>query len=149
MTSVTDTYIENRERVQPDETNNYGSAHGGNVVKWMDEVGAMAAMRHAGETCITAHIDGLDFERPVPQGDVCVIEAYVYAVGRTSLRVRIRASREAPRTGEREPTSDSFFVFVAVDDDGDPTGVPDLAVESDRGRTLRESALANEPDRSG
>jgi acyl-CoA hydrolase len=41
MASVGETYIENRERVQPDAVNNYGSAHGGNVVKWMDEVGAI------------------------------------------------------------------------------------------------------------
>ncbi len=145
MATVTETYIENRERVQPNDTNNYDTAHGGNVVKWMDEVGAISAMRHAGETCITAHIDELDFERPVPRGDTCVIESYVYAVGRTSLRVRLQAYREAPRTGERERTADSRFVFVAVDEAGDPTPVPELAVESERDRALREAALSNEP----
>ena len=41
MPSVSDTYIENRQRVQPTHTNNYESAHGGNIVKWMDEIGAM------------------------------------------------------------------------------------------------------------
>jgi acyl-CoA hydrolase len=145
MASVSDTYIENRERVQPDDTNNYASAHGGNVVKWMDEVGAMAAMRHAGETCVTARINGLDFERPVPQGDICVIEAYAYDTGRTSIRVRLRAFREDPRTGETEQTTDSYFVFVAVDDDMQPTPVPDLTVDSDRCRELRDDALADEP----
>ncbi|MFB6136034.1 MAG: acyl-CoA thioesterase, partial [Halobacteriaceae archaeon] len=40
MPDLTDTFIENRERVQPNHTNNYGTAHGGNVMKWMDEVGA-------------------------------------------------------------------------------------------------------------
>jgi len=142
--SVSDTYIENRERVQPDDTNNYGSAHGGNVVKWMDEVGAMSAMRHAGETCVTARIDQLNFERPVPQGDVCVIESYAYAVGETSIRVRVRAFRQDPRRGEREQTTDSQFVFVAVGEDSKPTAVPELTVEGDRCRELREAALARE-----
>jgi len=108
MPSVSDTYIENRQRVQPTHTNNYESAHGGNVVKWMDEIGAMSAMRAAGETCVTAKINELDFKRPVPQGDTCIIESYVYAVGRTSLRTRIRAYRESPRTGDRQLTTESF-----------------------------------------
>jgi acyl-CoA hydrolase len=112
----------------------------------MDEIGAMSAMRHAGETCVTARVDGLDFERPIPGGDTCVIESYAYAAGRTSVRVRLRAHREAPRTGEREQTTDSYFVFVAVDESGSPTGVPELQVNTDRCRRLREEALENEPE---
>jgi acyl-CoA hydrolase len=144
MSSITETHIENRDRVQPDDTNNYDSAHGGNIVKWMDEVGAICAMRHAGETCVTAHIDNLDFERPIPRGDICVVEAYAYDTGRSSIRVRLQAYREDPRTGEVERTADSYFVFVAVDDDGNPVPVPDLTVESDRCRELKQEALDGE-----
>ncbi len=147
MPTISETYIENRQRVQPTDTNNYAAAHGGNVVKWMDEVGAMSAMRHAGETCVTARINGLDFERPVPQGETCVIESYAYEAGKTSVRVRLRAYREDPRTGERERTTDSYFVFVAVDSDGKPTGVPDLKIGGERCGRLRDEALANEPER--
>ena len=147
MPTISETYIENRQRVQPTDTNNYAAAHGGNVVKWMDEVGAMSAMRHAGETCVTARINGLDFERPVPQGDTCVIESYAYEAGKTSVRVRLRAFRENPRTGETERTTDSYFVFVAVDEDGRPTAVPDLEVGGDRCERLRAEALENEPER--
>ncbi|WP_254840567.1 acyl-CoA thioesterase [Natronomonas marina] len=146
MSTVSDTYIENRQRVQPTDTNNYASAHGGNVVKWMDEVGAMSAMRHAGETCVTARIEGLDFERPVPQGDICVVESYVYEAGRTSVRVRLRAYRESPRSGERERTTDSYFVFVAVDESNTPVEVPELQVGTERCRRLREEALEGAPD---
>ena len=112
----------------------------------MDEVGAMSAMRHAGETCVTAKINELDFKRPIPQGDICVIESYAYAAGRTSVRVRLRAFRESPRTGEREETTDSYFVFVAVDGDGKPLAVPELTIDGDRCRELRNAALENEPD---
>ena len=146
MTSVSDTYIENRQRVQPTHTNNHASAHGGNVVKWMDEVGAMSAMRHAGETCVTAKINELDFKRPIPQGDICVIESYVYTAGRTSVRVRLRAFRESPRTGEREETTDSYFVFVAVDEDGKPQPVPELTIGSERGERLRQKTLDGRDD---
>ncbi|WP_423750866.1 acyl-CoA thioesterase [Salinirarus marinus] len=144
MASISETYLENRERIQPNDTNNYGAAHGGNVVRWMDEIGALCAMRHAGETCVTAHVDDLDFKRPIPQGDTCVVSGYAYATGRTSIRIRLQAFHEAPRTGDREQTTDSRFVFVAVDDDGRPTTVPELAVETERCARLREAALAGE-----
>jgi len=144
MATIDETFIENRERIQPNDTNNYGSAHGGNIMHWMDEIGALCAMRHAGETCVTASVDNLDFKRPVPQGDTCVITGYVYAVGRTSLRVRLQAFHESPRTGDRERTTDSYFVFVAIDADGEPASVPELAVESERDERLRDEALAGE-----
>jgi acyl-CoA hydrolase len=142
MANVSETYIENRHRVQPNHANNYGSVHGGNVMKWMDEVGALSAMRLAGTTCVTASVDDLDFERPVPTGDTVVIESFAFESGRTSVRVHLQAYREDPRSGEREPTTASQFVFVALDEDGKPTEVPDVTAASGRCRELREQALA-------
>lgn len=37
-------------------------------------------------------------------------------------------------------------MFVSVDADGTPTPVPELTVEGDRCRELRDAALAAEPD---
>jgi acyl-CoA hydrolase len=143
MPTVMDTYIRNRQRVQPNHANNYGSVHGGNVMKWMDEDGAMSAMRFAGEACVTASVHSLEFRRPVPVGDTVLVESYVYDAGRTSVKVHLKAFREDPHTGDTEQTTESDFVFVAVDEDGTPTPVPDLAVDSERGRELRDEALAN------
>jgi acyl-CoA hydrolase len=144
MPDLLDTYVENRWIVQPNHANNLGTAHGGNVMKWMDEIGAMAAMRFSGETCVTARMNQVNFKRPIPAGDIALIEAYVYDAGRTSVRVRLRAYRENPRSGERRETTESYFVYVAVDDDREPTPVPELGVSSEEGRRLREAALAGE-----
>lgn len=142
MPTIEETYIENRHRILPNHTNNYEMAHGGNVMKWMDEVGAMSAMRFSGETCVTASINQMNFERPVPQGDTAVIQAYVFAHGKTSIKVHLRAFREQPRTGDRELTTESVFVFVAIDDDGSPTTVPELQIESERDHELHDAAIA-------
>jgi acyl-CoA hydrolase len=142
VTTPSETYIENRSRIQPDMTNNYDTAHGGVVMKLMDEVGAMSAMRFAGETCVTARVEGLDFSRPVPRGDIAVVEAWTYDAGRSSVRVRLTVDREDPRSAERERTSESRFVFVAVDADGGPVSVPELTTESDRDRELRDAGLS-------
>ncbi|QKY21573.1 acyl-CoA thioesterase [Halolamina sp. CBA1230] len=146
MTDLLDTYIENRERVQPTDANNYGTAHGGNVTKWMDEVGALSAMRFAGETCVTASIDQMDFERPIPVGETTVIRSYVYEAGRTSVKVNLEAYREEPRSGERKKTTESYFVFVAVDEEGKPQEVPELTAETERAERLRRKALDGRDD---
>lgn len=144
MVDLMDTFIEDRNRIQPNHANNLGTAHGGNVLRWMDEVGSMSAMRFAGEFCVTAHIDSVDFELPLEIGDIALIEAYVYAAGRTSVRVRVRAYGEDPLTGENEVTTESYFVFVAVDEDRNPTPVPQLTVSTEAGERLREQAHVDE-----
>jgi uncharacterized protein (TIGR00369 family) len=142
MPTPSETYIQNRERIQPNQTNNYDTAHGGIVMHLMDEIGAMSAMRFAGETCVTARVESLDFRRPIPRGEIAVVESWVYDAGRTSVRVRIRVDREDPRTGASERTSDSTFTFVAVDESGRPVEVPDLTVATDRDRDLRAEGRA-------
>ena len=105
----------------------------------------MSAVRHAGETCVTARIDGLDFERPVPQGDTCVVESYAYEAGRTSVEVGIHALWEAPRTGDREQTTDAYVTSVAVDGSGPPAAVPGSIVGDSRCGRLRRDAFENAP----
>jgi len=148
MPTLEGTYLENRWRVQPQHANNYQTVHGGNLMKWMDELGAMSAMRFAGEPCVTASIDEMNFHRPVPVGDVAVIESFVHDAGRTSVKVQLHAARENPRSGDRETTTRSRFVFVAVDEHGRPVEVPDLSAESDRDAELQARAADWDPDDS-
>ncbi len=138
MPTLLETHIRNRFRVQPNHANNNDTLHGGNLMKWLDEVSAMSAMRFAGETCVTARVNELDFERPIQIGDTALVEAYVYDAGRTSVHVALRAWREEPRSGETEKTTESTFTFVAIDENGEKVPVPDLIVETERGERLRD-----------
>jgi len=144
MPDLLDTYIENRWMVLPNHTNNHGTVHGGNVMKWMDEIGGMAAARFAGSGCVTASMDQVNFRRPIPVGDIALAEAFVYDAGRTSVRVRVKVHREEPTTADTELTTESYMVFVAIDGDHKPTPVPELSTDSDEGRRLREEARAGE-----
>ncbi|WP_439028262.1 acyl-CoA thioesterase [Haloarchaeobius sp. DT45] len=147
MPSLSETYILNRQRVQPNHANNYGAVHGGNLMKWMDEVGAMSAMRFSGKNCVTAAVDEFSFELPIPVGETALIESYVFQAGRTSAQVFLRAFRENPRTGERQQTTSACFTFVALDEDGKPARVPELTVENDEDEKRLERALANRSSR--
>jgi len=142
MPTLMDTHIRNRHIVNPNDANVLETAHGGNVMMWMDEVGAMSAMRFAGQQCVTARMDQTNFRAPIPQGDAALVEAYVFDAGRTSVKVRVKVFRENLRTGETELTTESYMVFVAIDEDEDPVEVPSLSIESDQGERLREEALA-------
>ena len=144
MPDLLDTHLENRWLVHPNHANSLETAHGGNVMKWMDEAGAMAAMRFAGRTCVTVRMDQVSFDRPIQVGEVALVEAYVYAAGTTSVRVRLRVARENPRTGETETTTESYAVYVAIDDDRRPVEVPELTVATEEGERLRDRALAGE-----
>ena len=144
MPDLLDTYIENRWLVHPNHANSLETAHGGTVMKWMDEAGAMAAMRFAGRTCVTVNMDQISFHRPIQVGEVALVEAYVYAAGRTSVRVHLRVARENPRTGRTEETTASYAVYVAIDEDREPVEVPELTVASEEGERLRDRARSGE-----
>ncbi|MDQ2049022.1 acyl-CoA thioesterase [Natronolimnohabitans sp. A-GB9] len=144
MTDLMETLVENREMVQPNHANMLEVAHGGNVMKWMDEVGAMSAMLFSGETCVTARVNRMNFEQPIHVGDTAYITAYVYDAGASSVKVRLIVEREDLRTRKREQTTESYFVYVAIDDDNTPTSVPELTVNSETGEALRQDALEGE-----
>jgi len=110
----------------------------------MDEIGALSAMRVSGETCVNARMDQGNFRRPIQVGDTALIEAYVYGAGYTSVRVRIKAARENPRTGDTEQTTESYAVYVAIDDHRTPVPVPSLTTSDERGKRLLERALEEE-----
>ena len=69
----------------------------------------------------------------------------VHEAGRTGVEVRIRAFREAPRTGDREQTTDAYFTFVAIGESGSLAAVPELTVADGRCGRLRRGALEDAP----
>lgn len=138
--SVLDSYVESTERIQPNQANNYGNTHGGEVVKLMDELAAISAMTVANETCVTASIGSVDFRNPVPVGNVAEISAYVYDTGQSSLSVRVDVEGRDPREDESVATTAACFTMVAVDEAGNPVEVPDVVAETERGERLVETA---------
>ncbi|EMA01306.1 acyl-CoA thioesterase [Haloferax denitrificans] len=150
MSEPTATLEESRtemtELLLPNDTNNLGRALGGAVLHWMDICGAIAAMRFSNRQCVTASMDHVDFISPIDLGEVAVMEAYVFNVGRTSVDVKVDVHAENPKTDELRKTTTSFLTFVALDDDGKPTPVPRLACETDEEEELRAEAVAARAD---
>jgi len=136
-----DSYTEMTEMLLPNDTNNLGRALGGAVLHWMDICAAIASMRFAGNQVVTASMDHVDFISAIEMGEVAVVEAYVFDTGRTSIDVKVDVHAEDPREGTERKTTESFFTFVALDEDGKPTEVPELVCESDAEEGLRDAAF--------
>jgi uncharacterized protein (TIGR00369 family) len=112
------------------DTNISGNVHGGVIMKLIDTVAGVAAVRHARTNVVTASIDRLDFHHPVFVGDVLTLRASLNHVGRSSMEVGVRVETENPRTGERRHTASAYLTFVALDGNGRPTPLPPLILET-------------------
>ncbi|MDA8354049.1 MAG: acyl-CoA thioesterase [Firmicutes bacterium] len=126
--------------VLPPDTNHLGTIFGGKVLAYIDEVAAIAAMRHAQRPVVTASIDSVDFLSPVQEGDVLTVESFVTWTGRTSMEVYIQVMCERGPGGERHQTAVSFVTMVAVGEDGQPVEVPPVQPETEKEKELYRTA---------
>ena len=118
--------------VMPQHCNGYKKPRlfGGQIMAWIDVVGAVAARRYTGKSVTTVCIDNLTFLKPAYENDTIVQEAMVTWTGRTSLEVRVDSMVER-LDGSRELINRAFVVFVALNDDDKPTAVPPFVPETE------------------
>ena len=126
--------------MQPEHSNLQGNVHGGWIMKLVDEVGALACMRHAGQRVVTVAIDQMLFRQPIRIGDLVILDAELTYAGHTAMEVEVRVVAENPRTGQRTHTNTAYLVYVALDENGKPTPVPPLLVENPADRARMEAA---------
>lgn len=120
--------------MNPEDANPMGNVHGGAIMKLVDTVAGVVAIRHAGKLAVTASIDRLDFLSPVFVGDLVILRANLNHVGKTSMEVGVRVESENVLTGEVRHTASAYLTFVALDNKGRPTEVPPLIPEDDEDR---------------
>ena len=126
----------------PTDANIGGNVHGGTIMWMCDEVAGIAAIRHSGCRVVTAGMDRMTFQHPVYVGNLVTVHACVNAVWRSSMEVGVRVESEDVRSGTTLHTSTAYLTMVALDDQGNPTGVPVLAPETpDEVRRQREAQL--------
>ncbi|MFD0670233.1 acyl-CoA thioesterase [Cohnella sp. GCM10027633] len=128
------------ELVFPTDTNHHGTMFGGTVMKYIDKISAIAAIRHCRKPVVTASTDSLDFVSPIRMGEAVELEAFVTWTHRSSMEVYVVVRAENLFTGERRVTVTAFSTFVALDEQGKPTPVPPVAPEREHERKLHDSA---------
>lgn len=133
--------LETRHRPQPSEANTFGVMHGGYTLYHLDTFCGMTAMRHAGTRVVTVAVDRMDFKSPIHMGENLVYKTSVNRVHRSSLEVGARIEAETPETGELRHVGTAYLTFVALNENGRPTGVPPLIAENGEDRRRMADAV--------
>ena len=116
------------------------SVFGGVVMNMVDRCAALSAMRHARGQVTTLSIDRILFKEPIRVGELVEVRSRVVRVGRTSMSVLANVFAEHIASGVRRHTNECWLTFVHLDDEGRPTPVPPLLLESDDDRRVNELA---------
>lgn len=136
---VSDSLTQQQYLICPAHINHYGRLFGGQLLKWIDELAGIVAIRHSGATVTTAAIDNLQFQAPAYTGDMIVLEGRVTYVGRSSMEVRVDTFREA-LDGSREIINRAYMDMVAIDCRGKAQEVPDLLLQTEEEIKENEAA---------
>lgn len=105
------------EMIMPNDTNPINNLMGGNLLRWMDVTAGICAGRHCESYVVTASVDHVSFQKPIPLGDVITMEAVVTRAFTTSVEVFVEVFTADIKGQNNRKCNDAFFTFVAVDDE--------------------------------
>lgn len=129
------------------EANVLGNVHGGVIMKLCDEAGAMAAMKHARRPVVTVAVDSMSFHSAVHIGNLLTVKAEVTWVGRSSLETRLVVTAEDLMSAVITHTNTAYYVYVALDEVGEPIEIPSLICETEEEKTLWAEGAARQARR--
>ena len=115
----------------PDKANFSGNVHGGDILKYLDQVAYACASRYCGHYVVTMSVDQVLFKHAIPVGSLVTFLASVNYTGRTSMEVGIKVIAEDIQKGIATHTNSCFFTMVAIGDDKKPIPVPPLNPQSE------------------
>ncbi|MBK7407594.1 MAG: acyl-CoA thioesterase [Saprospirales bacterium] len=103
------------EIVMPNDTNPLHNLMGGNLMRWMDIAAGICAGKHCENYVVTASVDHVSFQRPIPLGDVVTINASVTRAFNTSVEVYVEVFADDLKGGNARRCNHAYLTFVAVD----------------------------------
>jgi len=136
---VSESMTEQQYLICPAHINHYGRLFGGHLLKWIDELAGIVAIRHCGGTVTTVAIDNLQFQAPAYIGDMIVLQGMVTGVGRSSMEIRVDTYREA-LDGTRTLINKAYIDMVCINCKGQPEEVPELQPETPEQEQEMEAA---------
>ncbi|OFM82983.1 acyl-CoA thioesterase [Weeksella sp. HMSC059D05] len=128
--------------VLPSEINALNNMFGGELLARMDRISSIAARTHAGSyQVVTASVNHVSFDRPIPLGSTVRLEAKVTRSFSTSMEVYVDVYLYDYKNSCYEKTNNGIYTFVAVDENNKPTRVPELIPETEQEIERYEAAL--------
>ena len=129
------------EIVLPNDTNNLDNLMGGKLMNWMDITAAISAQRHSNRTSVTASVNNVSFNYPIPRGSVVTIEANISRSFNSSMEIFLDVWAEDTLSGEKTKCNEAIYTFVAVSKLGKPVKVPEVIPETKTEKIRFDGAL--------
>ena len=129
------------EIVLPNDTNNLNNLMGGRLLHWMDIAAAITAHRHCNRTCVTASVNNVSFEHPIPKGSIVTLEANISRAFSSSMEIFIDVWTEDTLSGNKTKCNEAIYTFVAVDAMGKPAKVSEVNPETELEKKRFDGAL--------
>ena len=127
--------------VLPGETNPLNNLFGGELLARIDKCCGITARRHTRRVCVTASVNHVSFNKPIPSGAVVTVIAKVSRAFNTSLEVIADITVEDRETGELMNEGSAIYTFVAVNDMGTPVQIPEVVPETEEEEQRFAAAL--------
>lgn len=127
--------------ILPSETNPIKNLFGGELLARMDRIASIAARRHSRRLVVTASVNHVAFQSPIPLGSVITLEAKVSRAFNTSMEVVIDVFVEDRESGKRTLANDAIYTFVAVNDNGSSVEVPKIKPVTEQEKERFDAAL--------
>lgn len=109
--------------MMPRDTNALGTIFGGIILSYIDQAGAVEAIRHVSGRLVTVALREVEFHSPVFVGDLVSFYTETVRLGRTSITVKVTVEAERrSRGGGRAMVTEAEVIYVHVN--GDNTPVP-------------------------
>lgn len=117
--------------VLPSETNSLNHLFGGELLARMDRAASIAARRHCNEIVVTASVNHVSFEKPIPLDGVVSVSAKVSRAFKTSMEVILDVWVEDPKHLTKTRANKGIYTFVAVNEQKKPVSVPAIMPETE------------------
>jgi acyl-CoA hydrolase len=124
----------------PSVVNFGGNAHGGTVMRWIDDAARTCANGWSGRDSIAVYSGGIHFYKPIHIGDIVEVESRMIHTGPRSMHVAIHVRSGSAISGEMAATTQCMSVLVTKGDDGSALAVPQLELISAEDVLLDEHA---------
>ncbi|MDP9027311.1 MAG: acyl-CoA thioesterase, partial [Actinomycetota bacterium] len=102
----------------PSAVNFGGNAHGGTVMRWIDDAARTCATMWSRRESVAAYSGGIHFSSPVHIGDLVEVEARLIHTGPRSMHVAIHVRSGSPTDGVLVPTTQCMSILVTKGADG-------------------------------
>lgn len=127
--------------VLPGETNFLNNLFGGEMLAKMDRACSIAARRHSRRIVVTASVNQVVFNKSIPVGSVVTLEAKVSRAFKSSMEVYVDVWIEDRQSGLKTKANEGIYTFVAVDETGKPTEIPQITPETALEKKRHKEAL--------